>query len=128
MKSDMNDTRTPRERVGEALLLRTLEESRAEGCYDRPRVGVTRDGRTVTDCRGMRRMIPAPTCPDTGHCGGENGGWGLHDHPLAMAYAPLQLWREAYDPEMSLERGTMFAELDLPFKGDQMRGGGCNGR
>ena len=129
MKLDMNDTRTPRERVGEQLLLRTLEESRAEGCYNSHRTTAIRDVRAVTDCHGMRRMMPAHSCPDMSHCGGEgNTGWGLHNHPLAMAYAPLQMWREVYDPDMGLERGTLFGDLDLPFKGDQMRGGGCNGR
>lgn len=130
MKLDMNDTRTPRERVGEPLLQRTLEESRADDCCDLHRIGVTRDGRAVTDCRGQRRVAPTPTCPDMhmGHCGHEYPGWGLSDHPLAMAYAPLQIWREVYDPEIGLAHGTLFSELNLPFMGDQTRGGGCHDR
>ena len=55
-------------------------------------------------------------------------GWGLHDHPLAMAYAPLQVWREVYDPETGLSRGTQFAQLDLPFGGDWTRGGNHYGK
>ncbi len=35
--------------------------------------------------------------------------------PLAMAYVPRQKWRNAYSPDEALARGTMFAELDLPF-------------
>ena len=35
--------------------------------------------------------------------------------PLAMAYVPRQKWRNAYSPEEALSRGTLFAELDLPF-------------
>ena len=35
--------------------------------------------------------------------------------PLAMVYAPRQKWRNAYSPEEALSRGTLFAELDLPF-------------
>ena len=35
--------------------------------------------------------------------------------PLAMVYAPRQKWRNAYSPDEALMRGTMFAELDLPF-------------
>ncbi len=51
-------------------------------------------------------------------------GWGLENHPLAMAYAPYQYFREIYEPEKALSRGTLFAELDLPFEG--YKGGrGC---
>ena len=35
--------------------------------------------------------------------------------PLAMVYAPMQKWRNAYSPDEALIRGTMFAELDRPF-------------
>ena len=43
--------------------------------------------------------------------------WGLRDYPLAMVYSPVQEWRELYDEETGLSRGTMFKELDLPFLG-----------
>ena len=52
-------------------------------------------------------------------------GWGLRNHPLAMVYSPYQEWRDAYTPEVALNRGTLFAELDLPFEGDKKRGGIC---
>ena len=59
-------------------------------------------------------------------CGNANGGWGLDSHPLAMVYSPLQHFRDIYDPEIALGRGTLFAELDLPFEGDKNKnGGGC---
>lgn len=38
---------------------------------------------------------------------------------LAMAYVPFQQWQELYDPQLSLERGTMFAQLDKPFIGEE---------
>ena len=41
--------------------------------------------------------------------------WGLRGYPLAMVYSPIQEWRELYDNEMGLSRGTIFKELDLPF-------------
>ena len=44
------------------------------------------------------------------------GGWGLENHPLAMVYSPCQAWGGAYTPEIALERGTLFSELDLPFE------------
>jgi hypothetical protein len=49
--------------------------------------------------------------------------WGLNDHPLAMVYSPYQIWRNAYAPDVALKRGTLFAELDLPFEGAGE--GGC---
>lgn len=36
---------------------------------------------------------------------------------LAMMYVPFQRFENLYDPEKALERGTLFAELDLPFYG-----------
>ncbi len=43
--------------------------------------------------------------------------WGLAGYPLAGVYAPLQEWRDAYDEETALARGTLFRELDKPFLG-----------
>lgn len=37
--------------------------------------------------------------------------------PLAMSYVPDQRWRKVYAPDVGFERGTVFAELDLPFIG-----------
>lgn len=42
----------------------------------------------------------------------------LDELPIAMAYVPLQKWRNVYDPDVALERGTLFSELDLPFIGE----------
>ena len=41
--------------------------------------------------------------------------------PLAMAYVPMQRWKNTYEPAEGWHRGTIFPELDLPFLG----GGGC---
>jgi len=43
--------------------------------------------------------------------------WGVSDRPLAMVYAPLQVFGELYDKETALCKGTLFKELDLPFVG-----------
>ena len=63
-------------------------------------------------------------------CGGESRnkgcssiGWGLYEYPLAMVYSPYQIWRNIYNDETALSRGTMFAELDLPFEGGNCRKG-----
>ena len=34
---------------------------------------------------------------------------------LAMVYSPVQVWRDIYDLECALERGTLFIELDKPL-------------
>lgn len=39
--------------------------------------------------------------------------------PLAMAYVPIQRWRQLYDAEVGIERGTIFKELDKPFIGEE---------
>ena len=51
--------------------------------------------------------------------------WGVSDKPLAMVYAPLQVFGELYDKEAALVKGTLFKELDLPFVGCKGNGG-CN--
>ena len=35
--------------------------------------------------------------------------------PLAMAYVPMQLWRQLYETEVGFTKGTIFMELDKPF-------------
>lgn len=35
--------------------------------------------------------------------------------PIAMGYVPCQQWSQTYPLDKSLERGTIFPELDLPF-------------
>lgn len=42
---------------------------------------------------------------------------------LAMMYVPFQRFENLYDEEKALTRGTLFAELDLPFYGGK-RGNG----
>ena len=46
----------------------------------------------------------------------------LDGMPIAMAYVPWQSWRHIYEAGKGFHRGTIFEELDLPFKGK----GGCN--
>jgi len=36
---------------------------------------------------------------------------------LAMMYVPYQRFENLYDEEKALSRGTLFAELDMPFYG-----------
>ena len=43
----------------------------------------------------------------------------LSKKPLAMAYVPWQKWRDIYSSDVALQRGTLFAELDKPFIGQE---------
>ena len=50
----------------------------------------------------------------------------LDSLPLGMSYVPMSKWESLYDPEVGLERGTIFACLDLPFVGKEAVGDGKN--
>ena len=39
--------------------------------------------------------------------------------PIAMAYVPFQQWGETYSLDKGFERGTIFPELDFPFKPEE---------
>lgn len=45
----------------------------------------------------------------------------LHGMPLAMAYVPWQEWRDIYEADKGFCHGTIFKELNKPFRGK----GGC---
>ena len=98
-----DDTLTPRDRISENMLRRMLDESNQAERY----------------------------APDHGHDSGmqpQHRTWGLENHPLAMVYAPLQSFRNLYDRDTALQKGTVFTELDLPFMGQSvMKGGSCRG-
>ncbi len=54
--------------------------------------------------------------------------WGLSGYPLSMVYSPIQEFKDIYDMESALMQGTIFKELDLPFMGLSVSGGGnCHG-
>lgn len=98
-----NDLMTPRERINESLLRRcALEEA------------------PCALCRGTEKMNSSHSSSRT--------TWGLTSYPLASMYAPLQEWRNVYETELALSKGTMFRELELPFVCGNKRGGSCNGR
>jgi len=45
----------------------------------------------------------------------------IDNMPLAMAYVPMQKWKNVYNNDVALKRGTIFPELDLPFLGGRDR-------
>ena len=96
----MEDDRiAPRAREGEDMLSRMLREDQG---------GLGREG--------VRQGQPL-------RCDGTRESWGLQEYPLASVYAPMQAWRNLYDHETALLRGTLFEDLDLPFVCGGMTGG-----
>ena len=45
----------------------------------------------------------------------------LQEFPVAMAYVPWQQWRKLHDLGYGFQCGTIFQELEKPFRGK----GGC---
>ncbi len=41
--------------------------------------------------------------------------------PIAMAYVPLQFFKEEYEPSVAFKNGTLFPELDKPFMAGGMK-------
>lgn len=74
----------------------------------------------------MQRMAPGYHKQENnsamyGRTGAVHGGKSQTDlklpmaTSLAMVYSPIQVWRDIYDMDYALERGTLFAELDKPL-------------
>lgn len=146
MYMDHNELRPGRDRA-QGELYRLMAQS-GMGCADTPCRRMTRGGDgnlRPGSCQGgiMPRGegVLNGTVGSDGGCGCEGGQDnsvgntypcgenGVEGRSLAMVYAPVQAWRNAYDPGTALHRGTLFRELDLPFMGGGKtdRGGNCRG-
>lgn len=74
--------------------------------------------------RGVPATQPAPACQGNVKpvCCDDRAAYDeLNGMPLAMAYVPWQEWCAIYEAEKGFCRGTIFEELDKPFRGI----GGC---
>ena len=49
-----------------------------------------------------------------------SGSMMLDQLPLAMAYVPMQMWGETYEGLKALDVGTIFPDLNLPFRGRRL--------
>ena len=107
MYIDENDNRTPRERVDDSVLRRMLGGA---------------DGLLPPAEAEPRRELPCD--PDNAQ-----GTHPMNHISLGMVYCPPQQWREVYDVETALSRGTMFRELDMPWEvpAPTGKGGRCCG-
>ena len=72
---------------------------------------------------GSNRTMPpsvSPSTPSRPCC-------NIYDHDklsglsIAMAYVPWQKWQNLYNRQAALKNGTLFEELNKPFKGGQKR-------
>lgn len=67
----------------------------------------------------VRSACQEPSCPVCKDSRGADDE--LAGMPVAMAYVPWQRWCNLFDAEKGFRRGTIFQELDKPFRGI----GGC---
>lgn len=106
MYIEENDNRTPRERVDDSVLRRMLGGA---------------DGILPAPADGGQQKRELPCNPDGG-----KGARPVNYYSLGMVYSPTQSWREVYDVDTALARGTMFRELDMPWEVPAPTGkGGC---
>ncbi len=67
--------------------------------------------RQSNNCRCTNNVHMMPSARSNGGCA---------ELPLAIATVPMQKWRALYEPCEALTVGTIFSELNLPY-----RMGGC---
>lgn len=135
------ENRTPRDRVGEGLFspVGDISPQRYGTREIKPVSAFAPFSAAVnTGVRAGSREPSRSRCPSDSGCGhrrncGCAGGNGsrkptcaanrcrvhgedqLAGLPLAMAYVPMQQWRNLYDLENGFNEGTLFKELDFPF-------------
>ncbi len=79
-------------------------------------------GSNMMPCPNMMPGSNGMSCPEMRErmeytkCDGDTDCLEMN-YALAMAYVPWQKFGELYEPEKSLEVGTMFKELEKPFWG-----------
>ncbi len=111
------------------------------GCANAARTAETRT--TGCGCANAARTAHTRTsgcgCGETSRTAqtrsgsGRNAGDGCPDRripapSLAMAYVPMQQWRDILDCEDALANGTLFGELVLPFYPTPCNNEGCQRR
>ncbi len=74
-----------------------------------------------SSCEPARKSCEVPCRdfrePREASCAVSDNYDALAGMPIAMAYVPWQIWRKIYDDEKAFCRGTIFEELDKPFRG-----------
>ncbi len=70
------------------------------------------------ECEGTECPCADGDMPTEGH---NFDHMKLGDLPLAMSYVPWQKWGQYYTLEEGLTAGTIFPDLNLPFRGGMRR-------
>jgi hypothetical protein len=103
--------------------LKNIETQSSRG-FQEPYIGMPVRGIRDYDCyrcperdleRGPAREYIRPDCEMPGYA--ESSCDAVDVCRVGMAYVPMQRWRDIYDTKKALSRGTIFAELDMPFLG-----------
>lgn len=76
------------------------------------------DERAAPRMQGRSDFAPPETM------GPDCAAFGRTHFPLAMVYTPMQSFENLYDMETGLRNGTLFKDLDLPFRGMSIAKGG----
>ncbi|MDD4564427.1 MAG: spore coat associated protein CotJA [Eubacteriales bacterium] len=108
-----------------SFTLNNIEVQNKLGCYQEPYIGMPIGNLRDYDCyRCPEPEHTMPECAQPDYIAPErveSACSAVDACPLAMAYVPMQRWRDIYEPAKALSRGTIFAELDLPFLGGGAR-------
>ncbi len=64
-------------------------------------------------------VVPVVEAGNCGQCNKDTFASCIDSLPLAMAYVPMQKWRNVFDACQGLEHGTIFEELVKPWYGDK---------
>lgn len=101
------DYRTPRDRVDPVFKARLENDAgfRPAGVFHSSGAG-------DCGCQNVRQYDL-----NNSGCRGNKSGCNLSgDCPLAMIYSPCQEFENLYEPNEALVRGSLFKDLDFPFR------------
>ena len=72
------------------------------------------------DCCRMPEVPREKECCHMPEASKEKDCCFKREWPIGMTYVPIQEWKNIYQPDEGFHKGTIFAELDLPFLGRRM--------
>lgn len=72
-------------------------------------------GGNLSQRRGANYTTPTVDAGSCGHYDSKVSNNAVDNLPLAMAYVPMQKWRDVSDACEGLKHGTIFQELVLPY-------------
>ncbi len=108
--------------VNAQALGRLLDSDAPINCYGNNNngSGCIRDRQSMHDMNNMNMHGMHNGCMNTNTTGAKLASSCSSEPSLAMVYSPYQHFQNIYNPYEALCHGTLFRELDKPWKG-----GGC---